>query len=128
MERNWIVYLLKNTRNRYTYLGATNDSKNRIRRHNGEIKGGARYTKIRKGKGKWKYHFRVSNLTKHEALSIERTAKNKRRSAVGKTPLDKRMNILKPIIVKYPHCLKWTDKKRKRKSDEDIPKRKRRKI
>jgi predicted GIY-YIG superfamily endonuclease len=101
-------------------LGVTNDSKNRIRRHNGEIKGGAKYTKIRKGDGKWIYHLKVSNLTKSEALSIERKAKNKRRRAKGKTPLEKRINILKPIISEYPHCKIWIKKNKKRKRDEDF--------
>ena len=48
---NFIVYLLINTSNKYTYLGITNNSARRIRAHNGEIKGGARYTKLRKVNG-----------------------------------------------------------------------------
>jgi len=121
-ERDWLVYLLKNTYNKYTYLGVTNNSKRRIRQHNGEIKGGAKYTKMHKGKGEWIYHLKGTNLTKRESLSIERTAKNKRRRAKGKTPLDKRLYVIVPLLEKNDHCEveypKKTGKKRKRKEKQ----------
>jgi structure-specific endonuclease subunit SLX1 len=42
---DWVVYLLQSRSNpRRSYIGATNDLTNRIRKHNGEIKGGAKYT------------------------------------------------------------------------------------
>ena len=41
MDKNYILYLLINTHNNYTYLGITNNSERRIRQHNGEIKNGA---------------------------------------------------------------------------------------
>ena len=40
-ETDYIVYLLYNTCNNKTYLGITNNSRRRLRQHNGEIKGGA---------------------------------------------------------------------------------------
>jgi structure-specific endonuclease subunit SLX1 len=101
---NFIVYLLKNTHTKYTYLGITNNSPRRIRQHNGEIKGGAKYTRAFKGNGIWVYHLKISNLTKSESLSMERTAKNLRRKGKGKTPLEKRISILLPLTEKYPHC------------------------
>lgn len=101
---NFIVYLLKNTHSKYTYLGVTNKSERRIRQHNGEIKGGAKYTKIFKKNGTWIYHVKISNLTKSEAYSIERTAKNLRKKAKGKTPMEKRLSVLLPLVEKYPHC------------------------
>jgi len=42
----FLVYLLKN-RNK-SYIGYTNDIKRRLRQHNGEIKGGAKYTTLNK--------------------------------------------------------------------------------
>lgn len=101
---DFIVYLLKNTHTKYTYLGVTNNSSRRIRQHNGEIKGGAKYTKAKKKNGIWKYHIKISNLTKSEAYSLERTAKNLRKRGKGKTPLEKRLSILLPLTKKYPHC------------------------
>jgi len=104
MNNDFIVYLLKNTHSQYTYLGITNNSVRRIRQHNGIIKGGAKYTRMKKQNGTWIYHLKTSNLTKRESLSIERTAKNLRHRAKGKTPLDKRLDVLLPLTEKYPHC------------------------
>ena len=98
---DYIVYLLKNTENKYTYLGITNNSERRIRQHNNIIKGGAKYTHAKKGDGEWIYHLKINNLTKSEALSMERTAKNLRKKAKGKTPLDKRLDVLLPLVDKY---------------------------
>ena len=106
-KKQFIVYLLKSSckDNNRTYLGITNNSKRRIRQHNGEIKGGAKYTHAFRGEGEWIYHLKVSNLTKSEALSIERTAKNKRKSSRGVTPMQKRLSVLMPILDKYPESL-----------------------
>ena len=98
---NYIVYLLYNTCNNKTYLGITNNSKRRIRQHNGEIKGGAKYTNAFKGDGCWKYYLKIFNLNKSQALSIERTAKNLRKRAKGKTPIEKRLDVLLPVVTKY---------------------------
>jgi len=51
--KQWLCYILKNKIDKYknyTYNGATNNFKRRIRQHNGELVGGAKYTK---GKGIW---------------------------------------------------------------------------
>jgi len=103
----YIVYLLVNTNsnNNHTYLGITNNSRRRLRQHNGIIKGGAKYTHAFKGDGEWVYYLKIKNLTKSESLSIERTAKNKRKWAVGTKPIDKRLNVLLPILDKYPHSI-----------------------
>ncbi|AYV81990.1 MAG: GIY-YIG nuclease [Homavirus sp.] len=48
MNTEWYCYILKNNYTHHkkrTYNGYTNDPKHRIRQHNQEIKGGARYTK-----------------------------------------------------------------------------------
>ena len=103
MDTNYIVYLLKNTSNNRTYLGITNNSKRRLRQHNGDIKGGARYTHNFKGTGKWQYFLKIKNLTKSQSLSLERTAKNKRRRSKGDTPMEKRLDVLLPLTSKYPN-------------------------
>ena len=103
-DLNYVVYLLTNTNtnNQRTYLGITNNSVRRLRQHNSEIKGGAKYTASFKGSGKWQYYLKIVNLTKSEALSIERTAKNNRKKSVGNNPIQKRLNVLLPIVQKYP--------------------------
>jgi|TARA_A100001015_G_scaffold204809_1_gene228980 predicted GIY-YIG superfamily endonuclease len=50
MEKKWCCYIIEN--NGYTYCGASNDAMRRLRCHNGEIKGGSKYT-TSKGNG-WK--------------------------------------------------------------------------
>ena len=54
----------------------------RIRQHNRELAGGAKYTTAFKGYGIWKYHLYISNLTKSESLSIERSVKNTKKGLV----------------------------------------------
>ena len=46
----------------------------------------------------------VSNLSKREALSIERIAKNKRRKAKGNTALARRLDVLLPLLGDFPNC------------------------
>ncbi|HAY40681.1 MAG TPA: hypothetical protein DCX64_00250 [Gammaproteobacteria bacterium] len=43
----WVVYLLR-CANDHLYCGITNDLSKRIKQHNGELKGGAKYTKANK--------------------------------------------------------------------------------
>ena len=102
--KKYFVYLLEST-NHSTYVGATVNLNNRLRQHNGEIKGGAKYTHSFKGDGMWVYYLKIKNLNKSEALSIERTAKNKRKKAIGKNPIDKRLNVLLPILEQYPYSV-----------------------
>ena len=113
MERNYIVYLLTNTHNNKTYLGITNNPERRLRQHNDEIIGGAKYTHNFKGEGMWKYYLQIENLNKNESLSLERKIKNKRKKSKGNTPLEKRMNVIIPTLLEFPfakinyllHCL-----------------------
>jgi predicted GIY-YIG superfamily endonuclease len=64
-------YLLGNTLNNKTYNGYTVDLKRRLRQHNGELKGGARYTS--QHPGAWFMVLSISSLdfTKNTALSFE---------------------------------------------------------
>jgi len=92
------LYLLKHTKHNKTYLGITNNTKRRLRQHNCEIKGGAKYTSSFLQDGNWIYHMIVPNLTKKQALSYERIIKNKRHKSKGKTPLDRRMYLINNLI------------------------------
>ena len=65
---NWNVYLIFNQN--FTYIGATPNLSQRIRKHNQEISGGAKYT-TSKGPG-WKYIGYVSGFkNKIDALQFE---------------------------------------------------------
>ena len=105
---SWFLYLLENTENKRTYLGVTTDYVRRIRQHNGEIKGGAKYTKNFKGGGNWELILFVDDLTKSKALSVERTVKNMRRRGKGKTPRERRIFLIKKFIEK--NKIKWVKK------------------
>lgn len=99
----YLVYLLTNSQSNRTYLGITNNSERRIRQHNGEIKGGAKYTHSFKGEGHWEYKLQITNLSKSEALSIERTIKNKRKHFRGKDGLSKKIDSLTYLSSQYQH-------------------------
>ena len=45
MNKEWVVYCLCNKLLTHRYIGKTNDYKRRHRQHNGELVGGARYTR-----------------------------------------------------------------------------------
>lgn len=92
------VYLLKHSVHNKTYLGITNNLERRLRQHNCEIKGGAKYTSSFLQNGKWEYHCIVTNLSKSEALSYERIIKNKRRKGKGKNALEKRMYLINEVF------------------------------
>ena len=76
---DYIVYLLTNTCNNCTYIGCTNNSIRRLRQHNGELVGGAKYTTSKKGDGCWQYYGKISNLERKQALSIEKRIQKKHR-------------------------------------------------
>ena len=44
---DYILYLLINRSNNCTYVGITNNPEQRLRKHNGELVGGAKYTKMK---------------------------------------------------------------------------------
>jgi len=50
---SYIIYLLVNSINNCTYVGITNNSERRIRQHNKELVGGAKYTSKT---NTWKYY------------------------------------------------------------------------
>jgi len=107
---NYNLYLLQNTLNNRTYVGITNNLERRIRQHNGIIKGGAKYTHNFKGLGEWKYHMYISNLTKSESLSFERSVKNTKCNIKG-LPIEKRIVCINKYLYKFPNSVikKGTD-------------------
>ena len=81
----YFCYILKNDKDNHTYVGCTNDLINRLRRHNCEIVGGARFTtnRCKKMNCKWSYFYIVGSdqdiFDKHMALSLEWHIKHKRK-------------------------------------------------
>lgn len=95
-------YILSNTTGK-TYNGYTVNFERRLRQHNGEIKGGARYTT---GKGPWEYILKIESesFTKNIALSLEwsvRYPTNKKpRPCEYNGPLGRIKSI--PLILRNP--------------------------
>jgi predicted GIY-YIG superfamily endonuclease len=98
---NWVFYIIYNKNN--SYAGVTPDPERRIKKHNQEIAGGAKYTKM-VGKG-WKYICQVHGFkTKIDALKFE--------WAVKHCPPKKNKGIYNRIL-KFQTILnkeKWTSK------------------
>ena len=72
-ECAWYCYILRNKQQKYrhlTYNGSTNNPKRRLRQHNEEICGGARYTHGRGGG--WEIYALLTGFPNHKnALSCE---------------------------------------------------------
>jgi predicted GIY-YIG superfamily endonuclease len=119
---NYIVYLLVNTCNSNTYVGITNNKDRRLRQHNGELVGGAKYTCANKGDGRWVFYGYITCipdtiLEKNRALSIEKKIKIMSRKLSGNinpneeykivipndapTSLKKRLRAINKIIEDY---------------------------
>ena len=111
MNNNYIIYLLYNTKSTCTYVGITNNPNRRIRQHNGDLVGGAKYTKLKKGEGEWKYFGWIEPkinyektdkedyiLEKSEALSLEKKIQIHSRKTKGKTPIERRINTINKLL------------------------------
>jgi len=97
---NYIIYILINKFNNYTYVGITNNEIRRLRQHNGELKGGARYTTNFKKDGEWVYYAQIKNVDKCTALSIEKKIKIHSKKFSG-TPIEKRIKAVNYILPSY---------------------------
>ena len=98
---NYLVYILKHTEHNKTYVGITNNLPRRIRQHNGELVGGARYTTMNRLEGSWIIHGTINGLTKHLALSFEKKIKLRSRKCKGENPLEKRLRAIELVLSEY---------------------------
>ena len=96
---SYYVYLLVSANGKATYVGSTVNLERRLRQHNGEIVGGAKYT-TKRGPV-WKRHCYVSNFpTWQAALQFEWRWKNLTRKIKSgfESPLDRRMKALDKLL------------------------------
>lgn len=78
-KKIWYVYFLKSTVSKKTYIGMTNDVGRRFRQHNGELAGGAKYTK---GGRPWHIEMILGPYdTRSQACKVEWRAKRYRGAA-----------------------------------------------
>ena len=100
-EKEWFFYIIQN--GPCTYAGVSPDPVRRLRQHNGEIKGGAKYT-TSKGCG-WKHVCIVSGFqTKIQSMQFEWAVKHQKPRNVG--GIDARLKKLNEVMVKE----RWTSK------------------
>jgi predicted GIY-YIG superfamily endonuclease len=100
-EEKWSFYIIVNKC--FTYAGVSPDVYKRLRKHNGELAGGAIYT-TSKGKG-WKHLCLVHGFqTKQQALQFEWALKHMPPRNLG--GLDQRVKKLYALLNKP----KWTSK------------------
>ena len=113
---DWACYIIKNEK--YTYVGVSNNVEKRLRAHNGEIKGGAKYT-TSKGCG-WKHICIIRGFpTKIESLQFEWALKNvPPKKAGGIKNRIKKLEILlnkerwtskAPLSETMPLTIEWKD-------------------
>ncbi len=112
----WSCYIIKNEK--YTYVGVSNNVEKRLRAHNGEIKGGAKYT-TSKGCG-WKHICIIRGFpTKIESLQFEWALKHiPPKKAGGIKNRIKKLEILlnkerwtrnSPLAETMPLIIEWKD-------------------
>ncbi len=103
-ENMWKVYVLTNEEQSFTYVGATVDVDRRLRQHNSEITGGAKYTtsKSNTNHSFWKRVLFVEGFqSKIEALQFEWALKYHSRKCAKKEyskPLQKRIYALELLL------------------------------
>ena len=80
-ESNWYVYILR-CADETLYTGITTDLERRIRQHNGELVGGAKYTRVRRP---------VSLFWQEE--HIDRSSASKREYEIKRLPRQKKERL-----------------------------------
>ena len=101
IENNWVFYLIYNEN--YTYAGVSNKYERRLRQHNGEIKGGAKYTTSKSPN--WKHICLVEGFhDKIQAMQFEWAVKHVQPRNVG--GVIERIKKLYKVLLKE----KWTSK------------------
>ena len=97
----YFVYLLKSTVSNRTYVGYTIDIKQRLRRHNGEISGGAKKTRVGRP---WKVVLYVSGFGyERTALQYEFCVQKTRRYKQG-AGIANKMRVMKSLLSQERIC------------------------
>ena len=127
-EEKWSFYIIIN--NGYTYAGVSPDLHKRLRKHNGEITGGAKYT-LSKGPG-WKHVCLVHGFrSKIESMQFEWAVKHEPPRNVGgiTSRIEKLFRVLKkpkwtsksPDAKDVPLVLEWVIPNLKPENHEFLP-------
>ena len=98
MENKWVCYLIAN--GGYTYVGVSPTPDKRLRQHNGEIKGGAKYTRRSKS---WRVLFYLEGFSDSpsgwkETLSCEWHLKHVTKYRRGTSPVARRWRNVRTLL------------------------------
>lgn len=95
------VYILKSRSTLRTYVGYTTDIKRRLRQHNGEIKGGAKYTRYGRP---WECICYVIGFPdKRSAYQFEWRMHHPKRKWGKRNGINNRLKILRKVLeMEYP--------------------------
>jgi structure-specific endonuclease subunit SLX1 len=104
-DSQWKVYCIEYNHGEKTYCGATVNFPRRIRQHNCELVGGAKYTSaaIQAGSdcNEWKPVFLIHGFPNRvAALQFEWALKKQSIREKGKTRIDRRLNALDSLFQK----------------------------
>lgn len=92
----YVCYVLQSTRSTRTYVGITTNFARRLRQHNGELKGGAKYTRSYRP---WKLVFMVGHFpTKSAAMQFEWQVKHRSKRQSG-PPRARRIAAIQEAIA-----------------------------
>ena len=101
----WSCYCLISTNNK-TYIGISLNIERRLRQHNRELVGGAKYTGTAQG---WKRVCFVHGFPTHrDALQFEWKWKYLSRKAPGQTSLERRLSALETLVSQEQSTLHAT--------------------
>lgn len=77
IHKQWSVYFIEHEPTGATYVGVSPDPMKRLRQHNGEISGGAKYTTSKNKIGRWKHICLVHGFREpRQALQFEWAVKH----------------------------------------------------
>ncbi len=97
----YVCYVLKSTRSTRTYVGITNHFSRRLRQHNGELKGGAKYTRSHRP---WELTYMVGHFPdKSTAMKFEWQVKYRSKRQVG-SPRVRRIRAIQEAIAAGTPC------------------------
>jgi predicted GIY-YIG superfamily endonuclease len=91
----YLYVLISINKSKFSYVGVTNNMARRIRQHNGEIVGGARYTSRH---APWRVFAMFQLKCRHDALSLEWKVKHRKNSSDGKG-IEGRVHAVKRLGV-----------------------------
>lgn len=100
IKTKYFVYLLKSTVSNRTYVGYTVDIIQRLRRHNGELSGGAKKTKVGRP---WKVVMFVSFEFERTAMQFEFCVHKTRKFKRG-TGVANKMKVMKGLLSQERIC------------------------